>query len=420
MVRKVFFKKGELKLLWPFYLDALFSPILWFMPIFAIVYFRDLGFTVFQISLLMMALPLCMLLFEIPTGAIADIYGRKFSVLIGALIQGLAVLSILFLQNFWAILLAFAMVGFGGTFDSGAREAWVTDMLKGKRKDFLHEYFVKVRSLDSFAIIFSGFLGVFLVKLYGLSVIWPVAASSFLVTILLLSFADENFAFMKAKNHAHNTVGKSVMFETLRESIKVLIKQSKTSLRYAKNHHILYYFLIATSIFVFASVFNGELAWITFFQELNLPNHAFGYLWSAMGAVGIFAPLVSLKFLKKGKEKKFIIIAFILGIAVLLPIIFVKTIFFAFVVGLSSLFFTGMSSPVERIYFHKFVKSKLRATIGSVESMLIGLVGIFSLPLVGLSIDYIGARHTILISAFLMAIATAVFFRIDENKGKRA
>jgi len=73
-----------------------------FMPAFLIVYFRDLGLSVFQISLLTMMIPLFMLLFEIPTGAIADIYGRKFSVLVGALINGVALLSIFFIFEFFA------------------------------------------------------------------------------------------------------------------------------------------------------------------------------------------------------------------------------------------------------------------------------------------------------------------------------
>src|SRR3972149_1959020 len=114
------FKSGELKLLWPFYLDALISPMLFFMPAFVVVYFRDLGLSLFQISLLMMMMPLFMLLFEIPTGAIADIYGRKFSVLLGAIIEGSAIISIFFLNNYYTLLVAFALIGLGSTFNSGA------------------------------------------------------------------------------------------------------------------------------------------------------------------------------------------------------------------------------------------------------------------------------------------------------------
>ncbi len=116
------FKEGELKLLWPFYLDALISPMLLFMPAFIIVYFMDFGLSLFQISLLTMAMGISLILFEIPTGAVADLYGRKFSVLLGTVIQGLSILSIFFLHNYYYLFFAFALLGLGSTFNSGARE----------------------------------------------------------------------------------------------------------------------------------------------------------------------------------------------------------------------------------------------------------------------------------------------------------
>lgn len=395
------FKQGELKLLWPFYLDALISPMLFFMPAFVVVYFRDLGLSLFQISLLTMMMPFFMLLFEIPTGAVADIYGRKFSVLLGAAIQGIALISIFFLDNYYALLFAFAMIGFGSTFNSGAREAWITDLIKKEKKDFLHGYFAKSGSIDSFGLVISGILGAFLVKQFGVSVIWIVAGVSFFVTFLLLGFAKEHFVKRDVK---------------IRDSFKSISKQSLISIKYAKNHPVLFLFLIASAILVFASVFNGDLAWVTFLQNLNFPDYAFGYMWSAMGAVGIFAPLISLKFMKKGKERKFILSIIILTILFLLLILFVESIAFAFLVLLSSIFFARMSSPAERVYFHRFIKSKLRATVGSVESMLIGLIGIISMPLAGLSVDYLGARYTILISALLMIPSAIIFFKIKDGK----
>ena len=94
----------------------------------------------------------------------------------------------------------------------------------------------------------------------------------------------------------------------------------------------------------------------------------------------------------------------------------VKSILFAFLIILSQLFFSGMSRPVERSYFHKFIKSKLRATVGSVESMLIGLIGLLAMPLAGLSVDYFGARYTILLSALLMIPSVIIFFKIKDGK----
>jgi len=87
-------------------------------------------------------MPLTGLLFEVPTGAIADIYGRKFSVLLGYAIEGIGYLSLFFIQDFYAVLLAFAIIGFGTTFSSGAKEAWITDLIKGKKGKYLKDYLV--------------------------------------------------------------------------------------------------------------------------------------------------------------------------------------------------------------------------------------------------------------------------------------
>ncbi|MFH1212213.1 MAG: MFS transporter [Candidatus Woesearchaeota archaeon] len=265
----------------------------------------------------------------------------------------------------------------------------------------MHGYFAKSGSIDSLGLVISGILGAFLVKQFGVSVVWIAAGISCFITFLLLSFAKEHFVKRNVK---------------IKDSFKNIKKQSLISVRYAKNHSVLFLFLIAGAILVFATVFNGDLAWVTFMQELNFPEYAFGYMWSAMGVVGIFAPLISLKLMKKGKERKFILSILILTVLFLLLILFVESIAFAFLVLLSSIFFGRMSSPAERVYFHRFIKSKLRATVGSVESMLIGLIGIIALPLAGLSVDYLGARYTILLSALLMIPAAIIFFKIKDEK----
>ena len=395
-----FFKKGELKLLWPFYLDSLISSMLFFIPAFMVIYFRNLEFNLFQISVLMAIMPLAMLLFEIPTGAIADIYGRKFSVLLGTIIQGVSFLAIFFLNNYYALLFAFAMAGFGFTFDSGAREAWVTDLVKKSKKNFLHSYFAKKSSIDSFGLVVSGILGAFLVKQFGISIIWIFGGISFFITLFILFFAKEYFVRRKVK---------------VKDSFENISKQSLISINYARNHPVLFLFLIAISIIVFASAFNGSLAWIPFLQELNFPDYAFGYMWSAMNLIGVFAPLISLKILKKNKERSFIINSIILGVFFTLLILFANSIAFAFLIILASTLFFGMSSPVERVYFHKFVKSKLRATVGSVENMLIGFVAVIALPLAGLSIDFIGAKYTIFLSGLLMIPSVIILLNIKEN-----
>tara|TARA_Y100000034_G_scaffold133318_1_gene198468 strand:+ start:8776 stop:9963 length:1188 start_codon:yes stop_codon:yes gene_type:complete len=393
------FKKGEFGLLWPFYLDALLSPMLFFLPAFMIVYFRTLDFSLFQIGIIMAMAPLFMLLFEVPTGAFADLYGRKYSVLLGMALEGIGFFSIFFMRDYYFILGAFALIGFGSTFSSGAGEAWVTDLIKGEKKDFLHGYFVKMQSFDSFGLVVSGILGVFIVKTFGLGSIWLVTGGSFLLSFILDSFAKENFVRKKS---------------SVSESFKKLNRQGKEAVNYSRKHGVLFYFIIASAILVLSGTLSSHIAWVPFLQDLGFQDHWFGYMWSAMAAVGIFAPSIGMKFYKKNKERGFLMFSIIASSILLLLILLANNLVFGFAILLGTMFFFFMQKPVERSYFHRFVPSKIRASVGSVESMVLSLIAILSLPIAGFLIDKIGAQYTIFIGGILAIPAAIVYWRIKE------
>ena len=149
------FQKGELKLLWPFYLEHFLAYVVSIFHIFIFVYLIDVGFSFTQIGILMSAIPLTMLLFEIPTGAIADLYGRKVSVLIGYFLEGILMLSLMFSTNFYYLLSVFALMGVAMTLSSGSKEAWIVDLINHKKKKFVQGFFAKEQTLLGIAMIIN-------------------------------------------------------------------------------------------------------------------------------------------------------------------------------------------------------------------------------------------------------------------------
>src|SRR5437016_4033980 len=73
-------------------------------------------------------------IFEIPTGIVADMWGRRMSYLLGAFTLGVSTLLYLWAWEvhgpFWAWALTSILLGLGFTFFSGATEAWLVDALK--------------------------------------------------------------------------------------------------------------------------------------------------------------------------------------------------------------------------------------------------------------------------------------------------
>src|SRR6188768_4228202 len=74
-----------------------------------------------------------MVLFEVPTGVIADTVGRRASYLLGTLTLAGSTLLYYFMWQlkapFWAWALVSILIGLGFTFFSGAVEAWLVDAL---------------------------------------------------------------------------------------------------------------------------------------------------------------------------------------------------------------------------------------------------------------------------------------------------
>jgi MFS family permease len=95
----------------------------------AVYFVRTVGMSPFQLVLVGTVMEGAIFLFEVPTGVVADTFGRRRSVVIGVVVQGVAMAAVGAVASFPAILAAYAVWGVGWTFQSGSLEAWITDEL---------------------------------------------------------------------------------------------------------------------------------------------------------------------------------------------------------------------------------------------------------------------------------------------------
>ena len=88
---------------------------------------RDLDLSPLELVLMGTAMEAAVFLFEVPTGVVADTYGRKLSLVIGFVGMGTAWLLVGVASETWLIIALWAAWGVAYTFTSGAYEAWITD-----------------------------------------------------------------------------------------------------------------------------------------------------------------------------------------------------------------------------------------------------------------------------------------------------
>jgi DHA3 family tetracycline resistance protein-like MFS transporter len=88
---------------------------------------RELQLSPLQLVLMGTAMEAAVFVFEIPTGVIADTYGRRLSLVVGFVGSGLAWLLVGAVSAPWAVIALWVLWGFFYTFTSGAYQAWITD-----------------------------------------------------------------------------------------------------------------------------------------------------------------------------------------------------------------------------------------------------------------------------------------------------
>jgi MFS transporter, DHA3 family, tetracycline resistance protein len=95
--------------------------------VWAVYLVQDVGVNPLQLVLLGTVSEIAIFLFEVPTGVVADIYSRRLSIIIGIIVSGAAIVVLGLVPVYWVIVVAAILRGVGGTFMSGAWEAWITD-----------------------------------------------------------------------------------------------------------------------------------------------------------------------------------------------------------------------------------------------------------------------------------------------------
>lgn len=126
---------------------------------------------------------------ELPTGVVADRWGRKLSTLSGDLLSAFSWVLIPLAASLkgpaqlLAVSACFMMDGIGQTLVSGAEEAWVVDnLITAKHTDLVDKYFARIRSFGSLGGVVAGSLALVLlfvtkVNRKVLNILWYISAA---------------------------------------------------------------------------------------------------------------------------------------------------------------------------------------------------------------------------------------------------
>lgn len=175
--------------------EALAVTLGWTMA--AVYFVREVGMTPLELVLTGTALEIAYFVFEVPTGVVADLYGRRISVVVAQLVMGAGFILTGAFADVGVILAAAALTGFGWTFKSGAEDAWLADEVGPER--MAHSYQLGAQVDRALTLVGVGLaVGLALVDLW-----LPIIAGGVLLVALgaLLALLMPEAGFRPAPRH---------------------------------------------------------------------------------------------------------------------------------------------------------------------------------------------------------------------------
>jgi MFS family permease len=339
-----------------------------------------------------------MVLFEVPTGIVADTVGRRMSYLLGTLTLTASTLLYVLLWQieapFWAWALVSMFLGLGFTFFSGAVEAWLVDALTATGfTGELESVFGRGQVVTGAAMLTGSVAGGFIAQQTSLGMPFVLRGVVLVVMFVIAFRLMHDVGFMPEKGG-----------RPLAEMRKV----ASASIDYGWR-------VPAVKWLMVESLFTGGVGIYAFYalQPYLLELYGDPEAYSIAGLVaaivagaqilgGVAAPWIRRLFHRR--TSALIVTAALSSLT--LSLIGVFESFWA-VVGLIvvwGLLFAA-SMPIRQTYLNGLIPSRQRATILSFDSMMDSTGGVWAQPVLGRAADAWGYAPSYLMGAGISALA---------------
>ena len=361
-----------------------------------VTFLRENGLNLFEVNMMNVVFYVTIFAFEIPTGAFADIFGRKKSVIIACCLRALGSFIYGGSHTFWGFACAEATAAVGATFMNGAFQAWLVDSLKhhGHEGD-LGRIFARANLYGQVVGSICCIMGAYIAVKHP-SVPWYLGGAIEIVVAVLA------YAVIKEEYFVHQEF-------SWKKGICQMRDIAVSSVRYGRENRAVRFILIVTSMQIFAvQAFN--MYWQPFFGSRHIEKEHFGFIFSGMMACLALGAFLASRINSRNKEKKILILAqAVAGVLVMLALCLsnLALVLVAFLLHETA---RGFWNPMKDAYLHKHIPSHERATIASFCSVaphVGGAVGLVVSGAVaesaGISAAWAVAASVLIIGALLVA-----------------
>lgn len=326
----------------------------WFnlvMPI-VVLFYQENGLSMSQIFVLKSIYSIAMVATELPSGYLADVWGCRRTLLLGAILGTIGIIIYSFSSGFVSFIFAEIILGIGFSFVSGADSAMLYDSLKAEnREDEYIKHEGRITSAGNFAEALAGVAGGLLATIS--------LRTPYFFQIFIAATAIPAAYFLKEPQHALE-----------RTHLKM-----KEILQIVKQTYLQPEMRSAIMISSFTGAATLTYAWFVqpYFQEAGVPVSVFGILWTLLNlSAGVFSMFSYRIEQRLGQRNTLLLIVIFISLGFILTSLEVSIAGVAILFGFYMV--RGVATPVLKDYINQYTDSKVRATILSIRNFEIRII----------------------------------------------
>lgn len=374
------------------------------------LFLLDAGLDNTQAFLANAAFTLGMVLFEIPTGVVADTRGRRFSFLLGA---ATLLLSTLLYLAMWQLraplvgwLLSSVLIGLGFTFFSGATEAWLVDALRSTgMTDGLDAVFGRAQMVSGAAMLVGSVSGGVLAQATGLWAPYLARSGLLAVTLGVAWVAMRDLGFTPDAGARPLAAARRILAGAVDGGLR------NPPVRW----------LMVAALFTSGTGFYVFYALQPFLLELYGDPGAYTIAGLAAATVagaqvmgGLLAPRVR-RLVRRPTDA--LVAAAVVGAGLLAGVGFARSLMPALMLVAGWALVTAIVGPIRQSFINGLIPSTQRATVLSFDSLMGSAGGVVAQPALGRVADINGYAASYLVSAAVAAVA--IPFTAFARRGDR-
>jgi len=384
------------------------SSLLYFMAFTAMSLYeiRVAGLSPLQLVLVGTTLELTVMLCEVPTGIVADVYSRRLSIMIGFFIIGLGFLLEGLLPLFATILLAQVLWGLGYTFTSGSRQAWLSDEIGEERAN---QAFLSANKF-SLGGSLAGMLLAILIGSRQINLPILVSGGLFVLLAVILAMSMSEHGFHPAPREQRNSYQQ--MLQTFRLGLQTV--RSRPRLITILGMGLFYGLYSEGFDRLWVKHLLGRFVLPRLFGDNDI---AFLGLLEASGMLlAIAATALIEKRLDTSRPRLIgrLMFAITIGIAALI-VLFAGSPFLGLTIAIYVLLWAlrNLVGPLMNAWVNQRLDSDIRATVLSMTGQVDAVGQIAGGPLIGLVASLVSVQTAITISGLLLSPALPLIRAAD-------